>query len=128
MRSSGGSPRAWSQSRGPTGAFASAVLARGKTYTFRFDVAGTYRYRDALNPSVTGTVKVAGPHDGSDAFTSWVRRAARGGPRRPAGSPRAAVAVAQTSADVVAWYREPGEPVIDGGFSDTQEARVLASA
>ena len=43
-----------------TGAFASAVLARGKTYTFRFDVAGTYRYRDALNPSVTGTVKVAG--------------------------------------------------------------------
>ena len=43
-----------------TGAFASPVLARGKTYTFRFDVAGTYRYRDALNPSVTGTVRVAG--------------------------------------------------------------------
>lgn len=44
-----------------TGAFASPVLARGKTYTFKFDVAGTYRYRDALNPSVTGTVRVAGP-------------------------------------------------------------------
>ena len=44
-----------------TGAFASPVLARGRTYTFRFDVAGTYRYRDALNPKVTGTVKVAGP-------------------------------------------------------------------
>jgi plastocyanin len=44
-----------------TGAFASPVLTRGKTYTFRFDVAGTYRYRDALNPKVTGTVKVAGP-------------------------------------------------------------------
>ncbi len=44
-----------------TGAFASPVLARGKTYTFRFDVAGTYNYRDALHPSVTGTVKVAGP-------------------------------------------------------------------
>ena len=43
-----------------TGAFASAVLGRGKAYTFRFDVAGTYRYRDALNPSVTGTIKVAG--------------------------------------------------------------------
>ena len=43
-----------------TGAFASPVLARGRTYTFRFDVAGTYRYRDALNPSVTGTVRVAG--------------------------------------------------------------------
>ena len=39
-----------------TGAFASP----GRTYTFRFDVAGTYRYRDALNPSVTGTVRVAG--------------------------------------------------------------------
>jgi len=44
-----------------TGAFASPVLSRGKAYTFRFDVAGTYRYRDALNPSVTGTIKVAGP-------------------------------------------------------------------
>ena len=44
-----------------TGAFASPVLTRGKTYTFRFDVAGTYRYRDALNPKVTGTIRVAGP-------------------------------------------------------------------
>lgn len=44
-----------------TGAFASPVLKPGKTYTFRFDVAGTYRYRDALNPSVTGTIRVAGP-------------------------------------------------------------------
>ena len=37
------------------------MLSRGRTYTFRFDVAGTYRYRDALNPNVTGTIKVAGP-------------------------------------------------------------------
>ena len=44
-----------------TGAFASPVLARGKSYTFRFDVAGTYHYRNALHPSVTGTIKVAGP-------------------------------------------------------------------
>ena len=44
-----------------TGAFASPVLSRGKTYTFRFDVAGTYQYRNALHPSVTGTIKVAGP-------------------------------------------------------------------
>ena len=43
-----------------TGTFASPVLRAGRTYTFRFDVAGTYHYRDALNPSVTGTVKVAG--------------------------------------------------------------------
>lgn len=43
-----------------TGTFASPVLRARQTYTFRFDVAGTYRYRDALNPSVTGTVKVAG--------------------------------------------------------------------
>lgn len=44
-----------------TGTFASPVLRPGRTYTFRFDVAGTYRYRDALNPSVTGTIRVAGP-------------------------------------------------------------------
>lgn len=44
-----------------TGAFASPVLRPGQSYTFRFDVAGTYRYRDALNPTVTGTVRVAGP-------------------------------------------------------------------
>lgn len=43
-----------------TGTFASPVLRPGRSYTFRFDVAGTYRYRDALNPSVTGTVRVAG--------------------------------------------------------------------
>jgi plastocyanin len=43
-----------------TGTFASPVLRPGRTFTFRFDVADTYRYRDALNPSVTGTVKVAG--------------------------------------------------------------------
>jgi plastocyanin len=44
-----------------TGTFASPVLRPNRTYAFRFDVAGTYRYRDALNPSVTGTIKVAGP-------------------------------------------------------------------
>jgi plastocyanin len=44
-----------------TGAFASPVLRPGRTFTFRFDVAGTYRYRDALNPTVTGTIRVAGP-------------------------------------------------------------------
>jgi plastocyanin len=43
-----------------TGTFASPVLRPGRSYTFRFEVAGTYRYRDALNPSVTGTVRVAG--------------------------------------------------------------------
>ena len=47
-----------------TGAFASPVLRPGRAFTFRFDVAGTYRYRDALNPTVTGTVKVAGPPPG----------------------------------------------------------------
>jgi plastocyanin len=43
-----------------TGTFASPVLRPGRTYSFPFDVAGTYRYRDALNPNVTGTVRVAG--------------------------------------------------------------------
>ena len=43
-----------------TGTFASPVLRPGRTYSFRFDVAGTYRYRDALVPSSTGTIRVAG--------------------------------------------------------------------
>jgi plastocyanin len=43
-----------------TGTFASPILAPNRTYSFTFQVAGTYRYRDALNPTVTGTVKVAG--------------------------------------------------------------------
>jgi len=43
-----------------TGTFASPVLRPGRTYSFKFEVAGTYKYRDALVPSSTGTVKVAG--------------------------------------------------------------------
>ena len=36
------------------------MIGPGKTYTFTFTEAGTYDYRDALYPSRTGTVKVAG--------------------------------------------------------------------
>ena len=43
-----------------TGTFASPVLAPGRSYSFKFEVAGTYRYRDALVPTSVGTVKVAG--------------------------------------------------------------------
>jgi plastocyanin len=43
-----------------TGTFASPVLRPGRTYSFTFQVAGTYKYRDALVPTSTGTVKVAG--------------------------------------------------------------------
>ena len=43
-----------------TGTFASPVLRPGRTYSFTFEVAGTYRYRDALVPSSTGTIRVAG--------------------------------------------------------------------
>jgi plastocyanin len=43
-----------------TGTFASPVLAPGRSYSFTFEVAGTYRYRDALVPTSVGTVKVAG--------------------------------------------------------------------
>ena len=43
-----------------TGTFASPVLAPNRSYSFTFEVAGTYRYRDALNPRVTGVVRVAG--------------------------------------------------------------------
>jgi hypothetical protein len=43
-----------------TGTFASPVLGPGKTYSFKFEVAGTYKYRDALVPTSTGTIRVAG--------------------------------------------------------------------
>ncbi len=43
-----------------TGTFASPVLRPGRDYSFRFEVAGTYRYRDALVPASIGTIRVAG--------------------------------------------------------------------
>jgi plastocyanin len=43
-----------------TGTFASPVLGPGKTYSFKFEFAGTYNYRDALVPTTIGTIKVAG--------------------------------------------------------------------
>jgi plastocyanin len=43
------------------GAFASPVLAPGKSYTFRFRASGTYRYHDGLHPTLKGTVVVTGP-------------------------------------------------------------------
>jgi plastocyanin len=43
------------------GAFASPTIAPGKTYTHVFGTAGTYRYHDALHPSLTGRVIVNGP-------------------------------------------------------------------
>jgi plastocyanin len=44
-----------------SGAFASPTIAPGKTYTHVFDTAGTFRYHDALHPSLTGRVVVNGP-------------------------------------------------------------------
>lgn len=43
-----------------TGAFASPVIRPGHSFSFTFTQAGSYSYRDALFPSQTGTVKVAG--------------------------------------------------------------------
>ena len=43
-----------------TGTFASPILGPGRTYSFTFEVAGTYKYRDALVPTSVGTIKVAG--------------------------------------------------------------------
>jgi plastocyanin len=54
-----------------TGTFASPVLAPNRSYSFTFTVAGTYRYRDALNPSVTGVVRVAGPPPALSFATSF---------------------------------------------------------
>jgi plastocyanin len=43
------------------GSFASAAIKPGKSYTHTFRTAGTFGYRDALHPSLTGKVVVKGP-------------------------------------------------------------------
>jgi plastocyanin len=42
------------------GSFASNTIQPNKTYSKRFDIPGTYGYRDALHPILRGTVKVTG--------------------------------------------------------------------
>ena len=44
-----------------SGAFASPIMRPGATYSFTFRTAGTFRYRDALEPSERGRVVVRGP-------------------------------------------------------------------
>lgn len=44
-----------------TGAFVSPVLRPGRSYSFTFRAAGTYRYRDGLRPETRGRVVVQGP-------------------------------------------------------------------
>jgi plastocyanin len=43
------------------GSFVSPTIAPGKTYTRTFNTPGTYRYHDALHPSLTGKIVVTGP-------------------------------------------------------------------
>ncbi len=43
------------------GTFASPILRAGKDYSFTFKRAGTFRYHDALKPSLGGRVTVKGP-------------------------------------------------------------------
>src|SRR3954471_6627828 len=43
------------------GSFVSPILRPRHSYSHRFTAAGTYRYHDGLNASVTGTIKVTGP-------------------------------------------------------------------
>jgi plastocyanin len=44
-----------------TGAFASPILRPNQTYSFTFRTAGTFRYRDALEPAERGRITVKGP-------------------------------------------------------------------
>ena len=53
-----------------TGSFASPVIPPGGAYAFRFEAAGTYRYRDALVPSSVGTIRVVGPRPDVSLATS----------------------------------------------------------
>jgi plastocyanin len=43
------------------GTFASPTITPGRSYTHTFNTAGTFRYHDALHPSLTGRVVVTGP-------------------------------------------------------------------
>src|SRR5919199_1018621 len=43
------------------GTFASPILKAGKDYSFTFRRAGTFRYHDALKPTLRGRVTVKGP-------------------------------------------------------------------
>jgi len=43
------------------GAFASAIIRPGGTYSFTFNTAGKINYHDALHPTLTGTITVKGP-------------------------------------------------------------------
>lgn len=42
------------------GRFVSPILRYGYSYSFRFDAAGTYHYKDELHPKLTGTIVVKG--------------------------------------------------------------------
>ena len=44
-----------------SGAFASPILRPGATFSFTFRTSGTFRYRDALEPSERGRIMVRGP-------------------------------------------------------------------
>jgi plastocyanin len=43
------------------GSFASATIGPGKSYSHTFNTAGSFGYKDALHPSLTGKVVVKGP-------------------------------------------------------------------
>src|SRR6266540_5079304 len=43
------------------GAFASAIIPPGHSYTHIFNTSGIYRYHDGLHPSLTGRVVETGP-------------------------------------------------------------------
>lgn len=45
---------------GSKGSFISPILKHGETYSFTFNAAGTYHYKDELHPKLTGTVVVKG--------------------------------------------------------------------
>jgi plastocyanin len=43
------------------GAFASAIIRPGLTYSFTFNTPGKINYHDALHPALTGTITIKGP-------------------------------------------------------------------
>ena len=112
------------------GHFASPVLRPNQTYTREFDVAGTYRYRDALEPAERGTIVVKGPAPsvsiGSSAGTVFYGSAIR---------LTGTISSGQTNQVVEIWSKPYGQAspvkvadlrtVAGGGFDYPTIPRVL---
>jgi plastocyanin len=100
------------------GHFASPVLRPGQTFTREFNTAGTYRYRDALEPAERGTIVVRGPAPsvsiGASAGTVFFGAGIQLG---------GAISSGAANATVEIWSRPYGQP----SFAKETEVKTVAA-